>query len=166
MQLLDAYNDELEICFKPHPALKQKLYDHSDWGKIKTDEYYERWLNTKNGILHESIYHDTFVLADAMILDSVGFMTEFSFLEKPICFLTRKDKGNYGKFLNKSGLIIFGTLQKASSWDEIINFIDQIRNNDLHKNKLKQQKCFNDLEVSKDIRSSDKIVDDIKNYLL
>ena len=165
LQLLERYNDELEICFKPHPVLKQKLYNHFDWGKSKTDQYYERWSNAKNGILHESIYHDTFISADGMILDSVGFITEFSFIEKPICFLTRADKGNYGKFLNKSGLVIFDTLQKASSWHEIINFIDQIRNNDLHKNKLKQQQCFIDLEISKDIKSSDKIVDDINKAL-
>ena len=61
-----------------------------------------------------------------MLLDSVSFITEFAFTEKPICFLTRNDKGDYRNFMNNAGLIVFDSIQKASSWEEAENFIDQI----------------------------------------
>ena len=159
LNLLEDETNNLEICFKPHPSLK-KLYNHPNWGKYKTDKYYSYWLKNKNGILHESIYHDLFLTADAMILDSVSFMTEFSFIEKPICFLTRKDKGDYGKFLNVAGPIIFNSLNKASTWTEVEDFINQI-NNDEIKNIQKEKRPFDEIGINKKDKSSEKIIKDI-----
>ena len=40
VNLLEKSYEELEICFKPHPGLKEKLYQHANWGKDKTEQYY------------------------------------------------------------------------------------------------------------------------------
>lgn len=165
LELLNDTEDKIEICFKPHPGLKEKLYKHLSWGKYKTDEYYNNWSKSKNGILHESIYHDVFMSADAMLLDSISFMTEFSFIEKPICFLTRYKKQDYDKYFNNVGITIFNSLQKASSWNEIKNFVDQVEKNKTNKNILQQKNCFVNLEISKTKKSSDLIFDNISGIL-
>ena len=161
VNLLEKSYEELEICFKPHPGLKEKLYQHANWGKDKTEQYYNYWKNAKNGILHESIYHDNFLNADAMLLDSVSFITEFAFIEKPICFLTRNDKGDYRNFMNNAGLIVFDSIQKASSWEEAENFIDQIQNYENSVYNLKQKESFIKLGINKNQKSSDKVIANI-----
>lgn len=126
MLYLAEKSEKFEICLKPHPALKQKLYKHAEWGPEKTDRYYSNWVNASNCHLHESTYHDLFLTADAMILDSVSFLSEFSFLKKPICFLTREDKGTYEKYFNSVGYRIFKLVDKAKSWNEINHFLNNI----------------------------------------
>lgn len=125
MYNLALHNKALQICFKPHPALKSKLYNHVEWGRERTDKYYSRWEDLTNGFLHESIYHDLFLTADAMILDSVSFISEFSSLKKPICFLTRLDKGDYSRYFNEFGNKVFSVISKAGSWAELMEFINR-----------------------------------------
>lgn len=34
-ELAQKYFNDIQIVFKPHPLLKEKLYQHPDWGKEK-----------------------------------------------------------------------------------------------------------------------------------
>lgn len=158
MSELVCQSGNLQICFKPHPGLKKKLYNHDEWGCKKTDEYYSFWQNATNGFLHESIYHDLFLTADAIILDSVSFITEFSSLGKPTCFLTRFDKGDYTNYFNKVGYNAYRTIYKAGTWEELINFLNGIANFGNEENN------YSNVNLPEDIGGK-KIVDGIRKIL-
>lgn len=102
-----------------------------------------------------------------MILDSVSFLAEYLYLNKPYCFLTRDDKGDYSTFLNEVGLSIFPAVYKANSKDELNDFLqDQVLNgNDTLK--LKRLKIIKeDLQIDMEERASKKIFDEINLSIL
>ncbi|WP_440927719.1 CDP-glycerol glycerophosphotransferase family protein [Candidatus Pelagibacter sp.] len=117
------YKNMIDFCFKPHPALKEKLYAHKDWGYHKTDDYYNFWNNGSNTILSEVDYHDLFVQSDALILDSVSFTAEYLYLNKPYCFLI-KDNFDYNSSLNVIGQKIFKIIKKSNNINSIEKFIN------------------------------------------
>ena len=144
--LSKKYKDSIDFCFKPHPALKQKLYSHKNWGKIKTDNFYNFWQNSSNTILSESNYQNLFIESDALILDSVSFAAEYLYMEKPYCFLT-KDNFDYNASLNVIGKKIFKVIDKSNDLSSLDNFIinSVLKTN---KNKITQQKkLLNELNI-------------------
>lgn len=74
-------------AFKPHPLLKHALYAHPDWGKDRTDEYWEWWSRQSNTQLEEGEYSDLFLTSDAMIHDCCSFSCEYHFTGKPVLFI-------------------------------------------------------------------------------
>ena len=122
IELANKYKDSIDFCFKPHPALKQKLYDHVDWGVNKTNDYYNYWSNTHNTLLSENDYHNLFIESDGLILDSVSFTAEYLYLNKPYCFLT-KDDFDYANSLNSIGNKIFSIIDKAHNFESLDDFI-------------------------------------------
>ena len=141
------YKNMIDFCFKPHPALKEKLYSHNDWGFKKTNDYYNFWSNGSNTILSEGDYHDLFVESDALILDSVSFTAEYLYLNKPYCFLI-KDNFDYNSSLNEIGKKIFKILIKSNNINSIEKFINDnvIRVNQTQLNNQKQ--ILNELNIS------------------
>ena len=140
------YKNMIDFCFKPHPALKEKLYSHKDWGYQKTNDYYNFWNNGSNTILSEANYHDLFVQSDALILDSVSFAAEYLYLNKPYCFLI-KDNYDYDSSLNEIGKKIFKIINKSNNINSIENFII---NNVIKVNKIQlnhQNQILNELNV-------------------
>ncbi|MDC3184490.1 CDP-glycerol glycerophosphotransferase family protein [Candidatus Pelagibacter sp.] len=140
------YKNMIDFCFKPHPALKKKLYSHKEWGINKTNDYYNFWNNESNTILSEAHYHDLFVQSDALILDSISFTAEYLYLNKPYCFLT-KDNFDYNSSLNKIGEKIFKIINKSNNIYSIEKFINDnvIRTNE---NQLSlQRKTLNELNI-------------------
>lgn len=135
-KLTIKYKTSVDFCFKPHPILKKKLYSHQDWGIKKTNAYFNFWKNSKNTILSESMYQNLFIESNALILDSVSFMAEYLYLEKPYCFLVKKNY-NYTSSLNIIGKKIFKTLDKSNNIDTLTTFINNsvLKNKDLKKNK-------------------------------
>src|SRR5690606_23808246 len=83
LELAQENSDKIQIAFKPHPLLKQKLYVHKDWGVEKTRQYYNSWAQLPNGQLALDDYIDLFLTSDAMILDSISFIAEYAFTRKP-----------------------------------------------------------------------------------
>ena len=51
--------------------MKVKLYSHPDWGKIKTDKYYDFWTENSNSSLEEGEYIDLFI--DTDLNDDIEF---------------------------------------------------------------------------------------------
>lgn len=88
IDIADTYKDKLQIAFKPHPWLKSELYKHPDWGKEKTDSYFDRWMNGDNTQLETGDFVDLFKTSDAMIHDSGSFTAEYLYVNKPVAFVT------------------------------------------------------------------------------
>lgn len=92
------YKGKIQIAFKPHPLLKNRL--NLLWGEEKTNAYYEKWDSLSNGLLNDSAYEDLFNTSDAMIHDCGSFISEYLYTRKPTMFLSNgKDfKDQYNDF--------------------------------------------------------------------
>ncbi len=121
--LIKIYSGKIQIAFKPHPILKPKLYEHPDWGKERTDNYYCAWQNCDYGQLEEGLYEDLFLTSDAMILDSISFISEYLCLNKPIIFVTRDETIN--SEFNEFGELAFKMMYKANNQKDLINFVEE-----------------------------------------
>lgn len=121
--LIEFFEGRIQIAFKPHPLLKFNLYKHPDWGKERTDAYYQRWQNMNNGQLEEGGYEDMFLTSDALILDSISFISEYIFLNNPSLFMIR-DESIFKKF-NEFGEMAFELTYKAYKKEDIYDFINE-----------------------------------------
>jgi len=122
LDIAKQFEGRIQIAFKPHPVLKPTLYSHPGWGKERTDAYYKTWLTIENGQLEEGDYIDLFLTSDAMILDSISFISEYCYTGKPSLFLIRDDT-IINKF-NEYGRMTFDLVYKASNHNDILDFIN------------------------------------------
>lgn len=122
--ILETYKSKIAIAFKPHPLLKPKLYENKDWGKAKTDSYYDEWNELENGMLSEGEYSKLFISSDAIIHDSGSFTAEYLATYKPALY-TVADSAIENR-LNKFGRLAFKEHYHAKNEEEIINFIENI----------------------------------------
>lgn len=144
--LTKKYKDSVDFCFKPHPALKQKLYENQSWGKVKTDNFFDFWKKNSNTILSESSYQNLFIESDALILDSVSFTAEYLYMEKPYCFLI-KNNFDYNSSLNTIGKKIFKIIDKSNNLISLDNFIINSVLKTNHKKIMQQKKLLNELNI-------------------
>ncbi|SHG35703.1 CDP-Glycerol:Poly(glycerophosphate) glycerophosphotransferase [Flavobacterium fluvii] len=150
LELADSYSDKLQIAFKPHPLLRVKLEKDSNWGKEKTDMYYNKWINLENGQFENAEYADLFLTSDALIHDCGSFMSEYLITGKPSLFMVRnesvmEDWSEFGikavsahyQSRNKKQLIDFieGVVLNEKDWmkEERNTFVQSIL---IPKNKL------------------------------
>ncbi len=124
--LIEQKRFEFFLVFKPHPELKAKLYAYPEWGKKKTDEYYNFWIENPNTLLEEGEYIELFQESDALILDSASFLAEYIFTKKPMLFLTREETKNY---LNEFGNSCLDCISTANNYLSIDVFINEIIRN-------------------------------------
>lgn len=164
LDIVKKYEDKIQFCLKPHPLLKPKLYQHKDWGKRKTDEYFKLWNNMKNSQVNTSEYEDLFITSDAIINDSASFVAEFLCVDKPSLFLLRNHETI--KQFNRFGKIALKASYKAYNSKQIIDFIDNvvIKKIDIHKNLRKQFKNKY-LSPMNNTSSSRAIYDCVRNEL-
>ena len=164
--LSKKYKNSIDFCFKPHPALKQKLYNHKDWGKIKTDEFYDYWKNSSNTIICESNYQNLFIESDALILDSISFAAEYLYLDKPYCFLV-KDYFDYNSSLNIIGKQIFEIIEKSNNLDSLDNFLinSVFKKNDNKINEQKNLLTKLNFRNKKNLLASENILDYIEKKI-
>lgn len=90
VKLARQYADRLQIAFKPHPKLRTRLYEHPQWGREKTDEYYRLWAEMPNTQLETGQFIDLFKTSDAMVHDSASFQIEYLYVNKPVMYVLRK----------------------------------------------------------------------------
>lgn len=124
IDLAEKYYGKIQIAFKPHPILFEKLVQHEDWGKEKTEAYYLQWGNMKNGQLEVSSYDDLFLTSDAMIHDSASFMVEYLYTGKPVAFTVRDI--NIEDRFNDFGKMVYKHLYKLNNESDIIDFIERV----------------------------------------
>ena len=123
LQMARKYQDEVEFAFKPHPILKNRLYEV--WGKEKTDDYYAQWAEMPNTILQEGEYTDLFLSSDAMIHDSGSFIIEYMYVDKPVMLTMREDRN--GKYdFSQTASACLENYYVARNEDQIEQFIQNV----------------------------------------
>lgn len=90
VRLRDEYKDNIVFAFKPHPALKIKLYDV--WGRERTDAYYDDWAKSDASFDAQGDYHALFAGSDAMIHCSGSFIVEYLYTGKPVAYVYSKTR--------------------------------------------------------------------------
>lgn len=167
-ELAEKYKDRIQIAFKPHPLLIQKLYNWPDWGKERTDQYYQKWNDLENGQYEHGDYVDLFLASDAMIHDCMSFTIEYLYTLKPVLFLDRKfNKNGKGKLkYNKTGLNSYKLHYHAYTSEDIYDFIEAVvcKGNDC---LFEQRKDFFDQNLLPPNGKSvaDNVMDILTNYL-
>lgn len=134
------YRDVIQWAFKPHPILKSKLYIHPEWGKKRTDGYYEFWQNSEYTQLELGEYIELFATSDAIIHDCGSFIDEYLLVEKPCGYLYFNGE-NQLKAINSYGKELLKKYNILSSEKDIENFIeniikDDIKGHEFIKNKI------------------------------
>lgn len=119
-EISDIYKSNVDFYFKPHPLLKFRLYNHIDWGKEKTDEYYNSW----GGNYISEDYIDLFYESDAMIHDCGSFLIEYMYLNKPMAYMIR-DSDLENRF-NEMGKMALGVVPHIHNHEDILYFIDSV----------------------------------------
>ena len=123
IELAKKYQENIQIAFKPHPLLFDKLIQV--WGREATEEYYKKWEEMKNTQLELGSYKDLFATSDAMIHDSSSFIVEYLLMDKPTLFLVR-DLDDIRNDLNDFGDQAFLTQNLGYNIKDIETFITQV----------------------------------------
>ncbi|MBQ0077957.1 MAG: CDP-glycerol glycerophosphotransferase family protein [Bacteroidales bacterium] len=87
-KLAEEYAGRIQFAFKPHPRLKTELYNHPDWGRERTDEFYAFWQNSGNTQLESGSFTELFKGSDALIHDCNSFLAEYMYTGRPALFLS------------------------------------------------------------------------------
>lgn len=128
LDFAERHKEDLFIAIKPHPALKDSLKNVNKWSEEKIDSYFKKWQNGMNTDLFEGEWYDLFLSSDAMILDSIGFMLEYSLSMKPACVLYRENgEGKRTMKFSECGEEVYNLLYHAKSQAEIEVFVDFIK---------------------------------------
>lgn len=124
LAMAEKYQNDIEIFFKPHPLLKNKLYEF--WGKEKTKHYYQLWAEGINTRLVDGEYTDLFLTSDAMIHDCGSFLIEYLYVNKPVMrtFNDEDPKEMYNEF----ALNCLNYYYKANNEHDIEVFIQSVIN--------------------------------------
>ncbi len=125
LEIADQYNGKISIVFKPHPKLRTLMYEHPEWGKKRTDEYFEKWRIGRYTGLEEGEYSTLFATSDAMIHDSSSFIGEYMYTTKPVLF-TSKDFKSVRNECNEFGNACIDLHYHAVNQEDIIQFIDNV----------------------------------------
>lgn len=156
LEMATKYREQIEIAFKPHPLLRNKLY--KKWGAERTEYYYHQWEIMDNTFLAEGEYIDLFLTSDAMIHDSGSFLIEYLYVDKPVMrVMTEEDMT---KVLNSFALSCLNYYYKAYSQCEIEKFIQNIIIG-ADPLKISRTKFVRDFLMPKGGMPSENIINDI-----
>ena len=135
LDLADKFHDEVQLLMKPHPLLKIKLYNHKDWGRKRTDDYFKAWRDKENCQINEGDFVDLFLTSDAIISSSLSFVVEYLYVNKPALFNLRNQ--NIPSKFNELGRLCYSHWYKATSYDDLESFISDIviAGNDFKRDK-------------------------------
>lgn len=115
------YSNKVQFAFKPHPLLRGKL--EREWGKARTDEYYDFWSSNENSQFENGEYIDLFATSDAMIFDSVSFINEYLYTRKPSFFVMND---SIAEQLNEFGLAALACHKQGRKMGEIERFVEGV----------------------------------------
>lgn len=156
LEIAEQFKDEVQFVFKPHQVLKFKLIQQ--WGKEKTEAYYQKWDEMENTQLVSDGYVDLFLTSDALIHDCGSFTTEYLFIGKPVMYLCRKGIDMTQRF-NEFGIHSFECHYKGSNVTEIKRFLQEVVIEGKDPMRTKREQFFEDYLKPKDgILPSQKIL--------
>ncbi len=125
LEIAKKYEGSIQFTLKPHPRLVSALYSHPDWGKEKTDLYFEQWANRPNCQIETGEYIDLFMTSDAMIHDCGSFTAEYLYTCKPVLFASNSIQSVYYT-LDNFGTKCMDLHYKGESQNDIISFLDTV----------------------------------------
>ena len=165
VKIADTYQDRIQIAFKPHPRLKSELYRLPDWGKERTDRYYDRWATGANTQLETGDFVDLFKSSDAMIHDSCSFIMEYLFVNKPAAFVA-KNKDEFYSTQSDMEKAAFDQHYIVGNEQEVKAFIEDVVLGGTDS-MLAQRTSFYNEVLRPNVKGSTSqfIVDDIKRSL-
>lgn len=157
MQKFALKHPEYKWIFKPHPNLRNTLYQDKRYGKEFADKYFETW-KAIGEIKEKGNYFKEFANSDMLITDSCSFLLEYMPTQKPIIRFTNKNsKVKFSDFGKK----IAQGLYQVYNFQDFVNKFNEImkNNNDPIAQKRK--------ELAKTIigktSASQKIIDELIN---
>lgn len=159
------YESLIQIAFKPHPRLLTELYKHKEWGKEKTDRYYEAWNEMNNTQLEQGDYYNLFAGSDAMIHDCGSFAAEYIYTENPVMYISKNFTNLYNE-VHEFGKLILDLHYKAKELNDIEDFICRvvIKGDDPKKDERKfAKKTYLDPPNGKTVAQN--IMDDLNRSL-
>lgn len=157
IRMSEKYKDELQIAFKPHPLLKDKLIDL--WGKQRTLDYYAKWDSNPNTFLFDGEYVDLFLTSDAMVHDSGSFLIEYLYVRKPVMRMMNGD--DMDKVLNSFARRCFDVYYKGYNEDDVEEFINNVINGIDPMKNVRDKHYREELAPINEKMPSENIVDDI-----
>ncbi|MFY9378546.1 MAG: CDP-glycerol glycerophosphotransferase family protein [Peptococcia bacterium] len=138
--------DDLFLIIRPHPLLFGSLTKINNGDTTVVDNFRNTINSMGNVMLDESNdYREAFVLSNALISDTSSFLLTYMPTYKPILHLI----GEHGIELNEDGQDIANACYKASSKEDIKNFIDMVVAKkdpllDLRISKLREHLTYSD----------------------
>lgn len=124
-KLVSRFKERVDWVFKPHPILRQKLYEHPSWGVDKTDTYFKFWEQNNFSEVCEGDYEQVFLTSDAIIHDCSSFLVEYLFIRKPCLYLI-KDKKSFNRNTNAFGRAMSASYEFADTPDKISYFVESM----------------------------------------
>lgn len=125
LYLAQKYSDKISFIFKPHPNLRFKAVETGVFESFDAyDAYLAKWEELPNArVVQEADYRDIFATSDGMIMDSISFLAEYMYVDKPLLFLRRK-----GQAFNDLGQEILQCCYQAQGEDYrgIEDFLNRI----------------------------------------
>lgn len=140
-EIAEKYRDRVEWVMRPHPFLRPTLEQHPEWGKEKTDEFFQFWSDSPFTQIEEGDYVDLFRTSDAMIHDSGSFLAEYLCVDKPVMYL--KTENTSENYLNDFGQKALAACVIGRNKDEIESFILSLLDDPEHDN-LKRKAFIRD----------------------
>lgn len=159
LKLTDRFDGKIQIAFKPHPLLFNRLSEEPFWGKEKTLSYYNCWKNLEYGQLVDGDYVDLFLTSDAMMHDSGSFLIEYLYTGKPVLYLDRDDR--ITDRMNDFGIQAFNQHYHAKNKSDIEKFIESVLNNEDIKKADREKFLITELLPPNQKSASENLLDEI-----
>ncbi len=123
LEVAERFKDEVQFVFRPHPILKSYL--QKKWGDRMQQQYYDKWDKLENTQYYTGNFCDLFATSDAMIMDCLSFMAEYTAFDKPIFFTKTK---NCRTPFNDFGAELYKNFYKPQTnlKEDIIKFIQEV----------------------------------------
>ncbi len=113
LYLAKKYQDRIAFIYKPHPNLRLRAVEAGVFESYEAyDAYLREWDSLPNAkVVQESSYLEIFDTSDGMIMDSISFIAEYLYVNKPLLFLRRN-----GQAFNELGTKLMQAYDTA--WGE------------------------------------------------
>lgn len=122
LEYASEHTDTTSWVFKPHPLLGLSCVKNGIFSSLEEwDLYCQTWDALPNAKFVAGEYMPWFASSDAMILDSMSFISEYLYVDKPALFLTRDHEG-----FNEYGIQVLKAYyhSKGDDHNSIIKFIE------------------------------------------
>lgn len=118
-----AAHPDVEFVLRPHPELFEHMVATGMKTRAEANAYRDRFNALPNGQVYEGgDIFQMFRQSDALLLDSIGFLSEYLPTGKPICFLDSPRRQR----LNPIGEKLLHAFYSAWNAAEIEEFVDQV----------------------------------------